>query len=591
MNLLKYFLFYYKLTERKVLIVIALAMLSSGFQAFALAAIAAVSEYGVAADQRGQLTKAVYSVIDWIGISDPHTGFALLLIVVAVSFACSNLFIIFTNIYIVDLQNSIYKSVQKRIMNLLIHVDYEFFSSNNLGYFNNVIIAQLRAMSASFRFLVNIFVLFIAVVPFFFTAFAMNFKLALILACVLAPLILPLRWINRKTKKYSLKNVEEQTNINSLLIQILTHYKYLKATGQYNSVFERLRGVVHNVTVIAKRLVILGSLSSNAIMPVAITFICILVYWQVTVEGVPVVNAGLVLGLLYMASSRLNAVPIAYQKFVSATGSITAYEELLLKLKKNQEKSLDQNKYQADFTAPLTLKNVSLKYKSGEKSALQNISLSIEPFSSVAFVGGSGAGKSTIVNMLTGLLKPSNGTIKLGDIPYTEIDLVSLRNGIGYVTQEPVIFSDTVKANISLWDPEESDEKIIPAAQAAHAHDFIKTLPQSYNTILGDNGVNISGGQRQRISIAREFYRETPLLILDEATSALDSETEQVIQQSINEFHGKKTMIIIAHRLSTIKHCDKIFVMDEGKIVEFGSYDELIKADGLFKKMVEMQSL
>ena len=591
MNLIKYFKFYYKLTERKVLVVIVLAFLSSMFQALALAAIAAVSEQGNTAETQNIVAKAMYSMIDFFEISNENHSFAILLIIAALSFAGMSLFLIFTNIYIVDLQYSIYKKIQTYSMEQLMNVKYEYFSSYSIGHFNNVMISQLLTVASSFKFFTTIIVLTFSVLPFLFVPLAMNPKLALILGVILSLLILPLRWISKKTKEYSIVNVKEMTSLNSIMIQILSHYKYLKATEGYRTVFPRLRHVVSNVANISKRMVILNSCSTNAIMPIAIALICCLVYWQVAVENVSIMSAGFVLGLLYMASTRLNAIPVAYQKFVAAAGSILIYEKLTSELIDFHENITQKDSKQADFSGSLVFKDVTFKYKTGEHYALEDVSLQIQPFSSVAFVGGSGAGKSTIVNMISGLLKPSKGQLILSGTEYKDLDLSTLRAGIGYVTQEPVIFTDSVTNNISLWNSEKKTEKIQAAALGAHAHDFINALPDKYETLLGDHGVNISGGQRQRISIAREFLRETPILILDEATSALDSETEQVIQQSIDELKGKKTLIIIAHRLSTIKHCDVIYVLDEGKIVESGSYDKLISKNSLFKEMVDRQSL
>lgn len=159
------------------------------------------------------------------------------------------------------------------------------------------------------------------------------------------------------------------------------------------------------------------------------------------------------------------------------------------------------------------------------------------------------------------------------------------------MTQEAVIFNDTVLNNISLWDGPSSDSASREASRKSSADKFIENLPAGYQTLLGDNGINISGGQRQRISIARELYKDAPILLLDEATSALDSETEYFIQESIRQCHGEKTIIAVAHRLSTIKNCDCIFVLEKGEITEYGTYDELYNKNGRFRQMVDRQSL
>jgi ABC-type multidrug transport system fused ATPase/permease subunit len=215
----------------------------------------------------------------------------------------------------------------------------------------------------------------------------------------------------------------------------------------------------------------------------------------------------------------------------------------------------------------------------------------------VALVGESGAGKSTLVDMMSLLLPPRTGEIRIDGVPHDEIDLTSWRDQIGYVSQETVVFDDTVANNISLWqgDIEEDPalrERVYHAAERAHAHHFIQDLPNGYQTVVGDRGVRLSGGQRQRLFVARELFKQPNLLLLDEATSDLDTASEQHIQRSIDALQGEVTVVIIAHRLSTVKNADRVYVLDEGRVIEEGSYHELrAREDGEFREMVEMQSL
>jgi len=592
MEFFRYLAFFYRLTNRKIIIVVILAFLSSAFQSIALSAIATASEYGNNhSGDKNFITQTAYSLLQHCSINDERTLFAILLTVAAISFISMSAFLIFANIYIVDLQNSIYKRIYRQIMNDLMHADYEFFHSQSIGLFNNIATTQLRSVAVSFKLFANIIVLFISLAPFIIIAFAMNPLLSLLLAGILSPLLLPLRWINKKTRKVSTSYADENSRLHSVMIQIISHYKYLKATETYQNAFIKLNGIIAAMVRINRKIVVLGSLSSNAILPIAILLICALVYWQVAVQNSSVMSASIVLGFLYMASTRLNAIPGVYQKFLSLSGSIAIYRDLAEDLKNCREHHTDAKTSQADFTGHLVFDQVSFKYKTANEKALHQLSFTIPPRASVAFVGASGAGKSTLVNLIAGLLRPTSGTIRLSDKEYSNLHLPSLRKQLGYVTQEPVIFSDTVANNISLWDPSASQDAIIKAAAAAHADGFINSLPQKYDTMLGDNGVNISGGQRQRISIAREFYRATPFLIMDEATSALDSETEQIIQESIKQLHGKCTLLVIAHRLSTVKECDRIYVLDQGRLVEEGTYEELLALNGLFKRMVNQQSL
>jgi subfamily B ATP-binding cassette protein MsbA len=245
----------------------------------------------------------------------------------------------------------------------------------------------------------------------------------------------------------------------------------------------------------------------------------------------------------------------------------------------------------------IDLENVCYAYSEEEGDVLHDVTLSIPANTTVALVGESGAGKSTLVDLLTLMLRPRTGEVRIDGVPGSEVDLDSWRSQIGYVSQETVVFDDTIANNISLWNGSYEDDsevraRVEEAARQAHAHHFITELSDGYQTVAGDNGVKLSGGQRQRLFIARELYKRPNLLILDEATSALDTESERYIQESIDALKGTMTVVIIAHRLSTIKNVDEVVVLDDGRIVEQGSYSELRSYEASqFREMVEMQSL
>jgi subfamily B ATP-binding cassette protein MsbA len=222
---------------------------------------------------------------------------------------------------------------------------------------------------------------------------------------------------------------------------------------------------------------------------------------------------------------------------------------------------------------------------------LQQLNIDIAPNTTVAFVGPSGAGKTTLVDLMTGLLHPQSGSLQLDGQDLKDVQADTWRSKIGYVAQDLTVFDDTVANNIALFREEATPEDIEQAARMASAHTFISELPQGYQTRIGDKGVRLSGGQKQRLFIARELFKQPDLLILDEATSALDSASERYIQDSIDQLKGKITVIIIAHRLSTIKNADVIYVLDKGKVIESGSYEALMnKTSSRFAEMVELQS-
>jgi subfamily B ATP-binding cassette protein MsbA len=236
----------------------------------------------------------------------------------------------------------------------------------------------------------------------------------------------------------------------------------------------------------------------------------------------------------------------------------------------------------------VTFQNISFSYD-GDKQVLSRISFEVKAGEIVALVGPSGAGKSTLMDLLPRFYDPLSGKIEIDGINLRKIDLKSLRNLMGIVTQETILFNDTVWNNIAYGYNHASKEEVESAARAANAHEFIMNMPQEYQTIIGDRGVKISGGERQRLAIARALFKNPPILIFDEATSSLDTESEALVQEAIDRLMKGRTVFVIAHRLSTIQNADKIVVLDDGKIVQMGDHKSLIQQEGLYKRLYEMQ--
>ena len=237
----------------------------------------------------------------------------------------------------------------------------------------------------------------------------------------------------------------------------------------------------------------------------------------------------------------------------------------------------------------LDFEHVGFSYPNQKQAALSNISLSIAPGETIALVGMSGGGKTTLVNLVPEFFAPTEGRILLDGQPISDIALTSLRAQMAMVSQHVVLFDDTVAANIAYGDPQPNRQKIEEAARAAHLSDVIDNLPEAYETMIGDNGMRLSGGQRQRLAIARAIYKNAPILILDEATSALDTESERAVQMALDTLMKNRTTLVIAHRLSTIEHANRIVVLQEGRIAEIGSHAQLLAVNGVYAHLYHLQ--
>jgi subfamily B ATP-binding cassette protein MsbA len=231
---------------------------------------------------------------------------------------------------------------------------------------------------------------------------------------------------------------------------------------------------------------------------------------------------------------------------------------------------------------------VSFAYEPG-RSVLEEVSFELRRGEVVALVGSSGAGKSTVMDLLARFYEPTAGRITLDGVDLRDGTVASLRNQLGIVTQETILFHDTVRANIAYGLADASDESVQAAAAAAHAHDFIRRLPQGYHTVIGERGVKVSGGERQRLAIARALLKNPPILLLDEATSSLDTESERLVQEALERLMHDRTVLVIAHRLSTVQHADRILVLEQGRVVESGAHRELMERDGVYRRLYDLQ--
>ena len=288
--------------------------------------------------------------------------------------------------------------------------------------------------------------------------------------------------------------------------------------------------------------------------------------------------------LAYQPIRSLATINMLFYQGAAAAERVFAVIDKEVNIKEDAEKpNLKINSAKIEF------KNVSFSYPKTESDAIKNINISIDGGNTVALVGHSGAGKSTIINLLPRFFDPTAGKIFIDEQNISEVTLSSLRKNISLVSQDIMLFDDSIRANVVYANLNASDQQIKEACEFAAATDFIEKLPQSFDTIIGENGIRLSGGQKQRISIARAILKDTPLILLDEATSSLDAVSEQKVQNAILNLTRNKTTLVIAHRLSTIIRADKIIVLNEGKIVETGKHNDLVKNSVIYKNLYSKQ--
>ncbi len=499
-------------------------------------------------------------------------------------------FIIYQRVYAADITGKLMAQLKIELVEQVYSADYQYFLERGLSSFTNAVTTELNNVSQAFeccnRFIVNSgFAIVYVALP-----LAINPVFTSVVIIVGAPGYFLLKKIFNVTRGFSIRSTNANQDLQSYIIQGLVNFKYLKSTASHRGIFGRIRETSREQGRLEYKQSALAAILENGTDLFFMLIIAGLLIYSVEIARNNLLEILFILFIVRRAMVYALTAQRSFQEFLRFSGSILNFQTLSRELVTREEPATDSGT-SPDFNQPITLANVSFEYEGSDK-VLDNVSLTIPPNSMVAFVGASGAGKSTLVTMLTGLLKPTSGQVSIGGVPYDDLAHRKLREGIGYVTQESVIFNDTVHNNISLWSPEDqSRDKVRDAARAARVSDFIDSLSDGYESLLGDNGINISGGQRQRISIARELYKDTGLLIFDEATSALDTESEIEVQNSIDALRGDKTVILIAHRLSTVRNCDVIFVLRDGRIVEQGAYDYLYDLEGEFTHMVNRQTL
>jgi ATP-binding cassette subfamily B protein len=510
-----------------------------------------------------------------------------LMIVFLVSNLLRSIFFILSKYFILNTRIKVIREIMLGTFEDFFNSQWYFFSSNSQGTLINTFSREItmvaEALGSMAGFFANIIqIMFYFAVPFYLTWKVSTVSLLSALICV-APLFL----LGRLSYNLGTKITNTANQLTSVITESLSSAKVILGYGNQQKTISNLSKAFDRHYKVYRRASTLESSIPIIYFPLGMVCLVVTILYSRAIS-VPLSET---VAVLY---SLMKSVPLIGE-LSRARNSLEIFYpsyEQIKRLRENAEqlKQITGPKIFQKISHEILFENLSFAYP-GCKNVLNYINAKIPKGKMIAFVGESGAGKSTLIDMLMGFHKPSTGIIKIDNVPIEDFDIYSLRQKIGYVPQEGLLFNVSIRDNLLWSNNEASESDIFNACKLAKAHEFIQKCENGYDTIVGDRGVRLSGGEIQRIALARAILRKPELLILDEATSSLDSNSEQMIQQSIETIAKYTTIVVIAHRLSTIKNADYVYVLSDGKNAEEGNYKELISQGGLFAQMVQKQKL
>lgn len=512
------------------------------------------------------------------------------LLFIASIFLVKFLFVTLQGIGLQVMMRDFYRRISLRLLQGWSEADYaQLYLKQSAGYFSNILTREIWTFLGAFSHFCGALVNLLYIAIYLFFAALLDIKVTILGGLVGVVLFFLLRRYTTKTRQYAIESSREDERFHGGVMEFIQFYKYFKSTNSFSKFIKGLKKAVLQATTLRFKMGVISSFIGALPEAIAVLLVSIFIYVYVGVWGKNFGLIAVLLLLFYRTVMRIATLHADWQKFFGCSGALKKIPEALSQIAQTKEPQGGRDK--KTFDQEIALSRVSFSF--GERPILEDINMVISKNSTIALVGASGGGKSTLIDLITGVLKPTAGTISIDGLSYHDLSINSLRAMFGYVTQEITMFNDTLINNISAWDDASHmrvKELVQESCKKAFCIEFIENLPQKYNAFAGDRGINLSVGQRQRISIARELYRSPPILILDEATSALDSASEEFIRHSIENLKGKMTMIMVAHRLATIQHADYIYVIDSGRIVEEGAFSALYNnKQTKFYAMCELQ--
>ena len=512
-------------------------------------------------------------------------------LLIVVAFSSKGLSLYFARINIIRVGAEVAGELQKKVAKNILISDIQTLDNRHSGkYVSNVMYDTHHVQSLVSTGVLNLMKDSLSVVALVSLMFYQNWKLALF-AILMMPLAAGLaRSLGKRIGKATTKGSESSGNVASFLSEIFKGSKMIRIYQKEEEENKKAQQVIDDLV---EKDIKIGSVMIRA-TPIMEALTGFMIAGFIIFSGKLIANGELGVNNFF---SFLAAMMLAYQPIRSlATINLVAYQgaaafkRILSVIDKKIE--IQDNKNFPDLImkeSEINFNNVSFRYESTNEQAIKNISFNIQGNTMAAFVGHSGAGKSTIINLLPRFYDPTDGKIEIDNQNIKKVSLKSLRKNLSMVSQDVILFDDTIKNNILYAKESASDEEIKKACDYAAASEFIEKLPKKYETVIGENGIRLSGGQKQRISIARAVLKESPIILLDEATSSLDAESEEIVQNAILNLTKNKTTLVIAHRLSTIHKAEKIFVLKDGLVINSGNHDFLINNCNEYKSLYKKQ--
>ena len=519
--------------------------------------------------------------------------YALLLAVslVIITFLFKNLFNYLASFHLMHLKNGVLKDLRVRMFNKIIELPVSYYSEKRKGDVMARMLGDVGEVQNSFFAILELIIKEPLTIVFaIITMFSISVKLTLFVFVFIPISGFIISRIGKSLKSKSTASQYESGFMISIVDESLTGLKVVKSYNAEDNFKNRFNNSVSRLLKLSNSIGNKNNLASPMSEFMGIVTIAVLLWYGGNLVLIEKTLDGEVFIVFMLLAYNILTPAKSISKATYAVKSGLAAAERVFDVLEVQN-TIEDNKNAIEkisFTDKIEIANINFRYE--EENVLKNFSIEVQKGKTLALVGQSGSGKSTIANLLTRFYDVQEGTIKIDGTAITDIKLKSLRNLMGLVTQDSILFNDTIKNNIILGKEDATDDEIIEALKIANAYEFVKDLPNGINTNIGDAGGKLSGGQKQRLSIARAVLKNPPIMILDEATSALDTESEKLVQIALENMMQNRTSIVIAHRLSTIQKADKIVVMKKGEIVEQGTHNELLALNGTYANLVTLQS-